>query len=677
MREPSAYMQILNLRLIVTACICAILVGCGGGGAGNTVLNDTPNTTVAAQVADITPDNAEDTVSVFVALDANGAASAVSGLFQTPEGQRIEGQQNFLASLKANARGAVQAASGNTCTSADLAARINQAHTPSSGNVVRIDLNACELELLPKIKGVAAVHADIPMSTQGSVTSSITTNTVRLGNDSVSASFNGAATQQNINSRAPDGAGHVIALMDSGVEARHPALGSSKVLSGACFSTATNGGRSFCPNGLGTDTTSSTAGASCAERWSGSRSEAITAGCSHGTAMAAAAAMNYNVGGVTAIGIAPNAQILPVQVFNQTTTSAGKTISASAGDLLASIEWVTLQAQQRRSNGQSPIVAMNMSLGGGSYTSACDSDYVGGLFKTAFTNLRAQGVLPIVATGNGGNKNAISFPACVSNTVSVSAAKLGYSDIASYANFSNQTKLIAIGGDIDGTGRYFMPVLCPTAGSYDCWQEVAGTSPATALASGGVAVLYSVKPDATLANVESALTTDIAALNLSNSTAMHLTVNDGAQNITRPALRLTASANRLVGSTESSSSSSGSNNNNTNNNSNTTVIAQAQVCVYGKPNYLGAKACTTQAYGSNAGSEYKDVYYRFSGKVGSISITDVRTKANLPSNTASVTIYTALSASSQSGAVNVSTANTTRLTIFNNPTIRMIRVQTQ
>jgi hypothetical protein len=668
-------MQYPHLRPIAAVCLSAILAGCGGGGGSSTALNDTPNPSVAAQVADITPDNADDTVSVFVALDTNGAASAVSSLFRSPDAQRIEDQQNFLASLKANAHGALQAANGGTCSTTDLATRINQAHTPNSGNVVRIDLNACELDILPQLKGVAAVHADIPMSTQGSIVSSITTDTVRLTNDSVNTSFNGATSQLAINSRAPDGAGQVIALMDSGVEARHPALGSSKVLSGACFSTATNGGRSFCPNGLGTDTTSSTAGASCAERWSGSRTEAITAGCGHGTAMAAAASMNYSVGGVTAKGIAPNAQVLPVQVFNQTTTTTGKTISASGGDLLAAIEWVTLQAQQRRQNGQSPIVAMNMSLGGGSYTTACDSDYVGSLFKTAFTNLRAQGVLPIVATGNGGTKNAISFPACVSNTVSVSAAKLGYSDVASYANFNNQTKLLAIGGDIDGSGRYFMPMLCPNAGSYDCWQEVAGTSPATALASGGVAVLYSVKPDATLANVESALTTDIAALNLTNSTAMHLTVNDGAQNITRPALRLTASANRLVGNTESTPTSSNTNNNNSSNNN--TVIAQAQICIFGKPNYLGGKACTTQAYGPNASAEYKDVFYRFSGKVGSISITDVQTRANLATYTASVTIYTALSASSQSGTVNASSTDTTRLTIFNNPTIRMIRVHTQ
>lgn len=663
----------LNFRSIVTALILAVLSGCGGGGGGssNTNLSDTPNPTVATQVADIAPDNTEDTVSVFVALDSSSTTvSGISTLLLTEDELRVQSQQNFLASLKVNAQsGALQAANGNTCTAADLATRINQAHTPSSGNVVRIDLNACELDLLPKLKGVAAVYADIPMSTQSldSTTLSKTTTAVKL-------SFDGITAQPTFNARAVDGTGQVIAIMDSGVEDRHPALGSSKVLSGACFSTASNGGHSFCPNGQNTDTSSSTAARSCADTWLGTRDQAIQAGCGHGTGMAAAASMRYTTSDNVVInGIAPNAQILPVQVFNQTITSSGnKTLSASAGDLLAGVEWLTNEAKRRRNAGLAPIVAMNMSLGGGSYTSACDSNYVGSLFKTAFTNLRNQGVLPIVATGNGGTKNAIAFPACVSNALSVSASKLGYSSLASYASFSNQTKLVALGGDVDGTGRYALPVLCTTSGDYDCWQEVAGTSPAAALTSGGVAALYSAKAGATLSDIESALTTDIAGLNLTGSSAMHLSVSDGSQTITRPALRLTASAYRLLGLTESGGSASSNNNTNTD-----PVITQAQICIFSKPDFLGGQACATQGYGPNASADSKDLYYRYTGKVGSIRITDVQTGTALATNKATVTIYTALSTTSQFGSVNATSADTTRLTVFNNPTIRMVRIKTQ
>lgn len=654
----------MNHRFVVPLVLTLILTGCGGGSGGN-ALSDVPNATVAAQVQDITPDNNDDTASVFVALDSSN--TSVSGLitaYQTADEQRVQSQKNFLASLQANAGQALNGATGGNCTTSDLATRINQAHTPSSGNVVRIDLNACELGLLPRIKGVSAVHADIPMSTQ-----SITSNTVSRTNDAIKLSFDGSTAQPTLNARVADGTGQVIALMDSGVENNHPALGNNKILNGVCFSTPSNGGKGFCPNGQSSDTTTSTAGRSCADTWSGTRDEAILAGCGHGTGMAAAAGMNYSANGVVAKGIAPNTQILPIQVFSETITSTGKSLSASAGDLLAGIEWVTNEARRRRAAGQAPIVAMNMSLGGGSYTAACDTDYVGSLFKTAFSNLRNQGVLPIVATGNGGTRNAISFPACVSNTLSVSAAKLNYSGLASYANFSAQTKLIALGGDVDGSGRYALPVLCPTANNFDCWQEVAGTSPATALTSGGVAALYSVKPNATLADVESALITDIAALGLSGSSAMHLSVNDGTQTLTRPALRLTASGYRLLGISESNGAASSTNNTN-----NDTAIAQAQICLFSKPGYVGAMACTTQAYDTGAANA---LFYRFTGKVGSVRITDVRTNANLAANKVTVTLYAALSTSSQSGSVSVSTADTTSLTIFNNPTIRMIRIQNQ
>lgn len=661
-------LTLLNSQRIVSALLFVLLSGCGGGGGGSNTLSDTPNPVVATQVADIAPSNTEDTVSVFVALDSNAAVSGVTALLLSEDELRAQSQQNFLNALKANAGNVLHAATSSTCTTADLASRITQAHTPSSGNAVRIDLNACELDLLPKLKGVSAVYSDIAMSTQGMASSTLSKST-----DAIKMSFDGVTAQPTLNTRTVDGNGQIIAILDSGVEDRHPALGSSKVLNGACFSTASNGGRSFCPNGQNTDTSSTTAARSCVDTWVGTRPEAIQAGCGHGTGMAAAASMRYTTSDNLVVnGIAPNAQILPVQVFNQTITSSGnKSISASAGDLLVAVEWVTAEAKRRRNANLTPIAAVNLSLGSGSYNEACDNNYVGSLFKTAFTNLRNQGVLPVVATGNGGTKNAISFPACVSNTLSVSAAKLGYSGLASYASFSAQAKLIALGGDVDGSGRYILPVLCSAAGSYDCWQEIAGTSPATALTSGGVAALLSAKVGATLTDVENALTTDIAALNLTGSSAMHLSVNDGSQIITKPTLRLTASAHRLLGLTESGGTTG------TSSSSGDPVITQAQICIFSKPNFLGGQACATQAYGANASAESKDQFYRYTGKVGAIRITDVQTNTALAANKATVTIYTALNTRSQSGSINATNADTTQLTIFNNPTINMIRIQTQ
>jgi hypothetical protein len=665
-------MQRIQQRLLTFVLVCTSLTGCGGGGSGNSSVTTTPNAIVAAQVADITPGNTQDTVSVFVALDNTTAISALDSVFQSSDQLRAQSQQNFLDNLQNVANSTLSAATGSTCTTSDLATRISQAHTPSSGNAVRIDLNACELALLSKLKGVTSIFPDIPMSTQSvaSATLSKTISTTKM-------SFNGSVEQPTLGANSADGAGQIVAILDTGVEERHPALGSSKVLSGACFSTASNSGHGFCPNGLSSDTTSALAARSCADTWSGTRAEAVQAGCGHGTSMAAAASMRYTSSDNVAIkGIAPNAQVLPVQVFNQSITSSGKALSSSAGDLLAAVEWLTTEAQRRRTAGLAPIVAMNMSLGGGSYTSACDSDYVGSLFKTAFTNLRIQGVLPVVAAGNGGTKNAISFPACVSNTVSVAAAKLNDTALASYSNFSSQVKLMAIGGDVDGTGRYVLPVLCATSGSFDCWQELAGTSPATALTTGGVAALFSVKTGASLSGVETALTTDIAALNLNGSSSLHLTVNDGTQNITRPALRLTASAYQLLNLTESNGSGTPPPSTVTPPVSDT-VISQAQICLFSTTGFKGTKACAVQGYGANAPSTSKDLFYRYFGRVGSISITDLQTGSDLASGTASVTIYAGLNALSRSASLNASNANTSSATGSVNPIIGMVRIQTQ
>ena len=653
------------LHLLLSVSLVAALQACGGGGGGGGSTSSNTDPTIAAQVQDIAPSNDQDTVSVFVALDTSTTLSAFfTGASE--EQQRAQRQADFLARLQDASRTPAGGVS-SSCAATDLVSRIQQAHSPSSGDAVRIDLNACELNLLPKLKGVNGVHADIALSTQ---TAAVSNADLVKTLDAVKMSYDGQTAYTPLNGYTANGQGRLIALLDSGVEVNHPALGNGKVLNGVCFSTASNGGIGFCPNGQNIDTTSGNAARSCVDAWSGTRTEALQAGCGHGTAMAGAMGMSYNVSGVTAQGVAPNVQILPVQVFSQSVTASGKSLTASAGDLLAGIEWVTREAQRRRSGNLTPIVAMNLSLGGGSYTSTCDGDYVGSLFKNAFNNLRAQGVLPIVAAGNGGTINAVSFPACVSNTVQVSAAKLGYTGLASYSNFSAQTKVIAIGGDVDGSGRYLMPMVCSTSGSYDCWQAVAGTSPATAFVSGGVAALYSVKPNSTLSEVESALTTDIAALNLSGSSAIHLTINDGNQSITRPALRLAASANRLWGTPES-----GGNTNTGNSITNDTNMSLAQICIYARANFAGGQACAIQGYGANATN--KDLFYRYDGKVGSIRITLPRSSTNLANGIATVTIYPAMTTNSLSGSVSVTNANTVRLTGANNPTIRMIRIQTQ
>lgn len=518
----------------VAAAGLVLLSGCGGGG-GSAVASADP--ALAAQISDIKPSDPADTVTVFVELSAPAAAAAAAADPAT----RQQLQAQFLEDLQ---KSAVRAASGvsssSSCDPSALASRIASAFKPTSGAAVRIELSSCELDLLPRMANVRGVHVDIPLDLNASAADALALEVQR--------SFGAGGPWPTLSGKTADGNDRIVALLDTGVEARHPAL-AGRVLQGACFSSTSAGSASLCPNGQSVDTSSASAGSSCGlaassgSAFADNRSLAIQIGCAHGTSMAGVATMDYSAtsGVATHGGMARRAKILPVQVFSRQTSGGTSRISSSSGDLLAALEWLALQADADAYRGK--IVAVNMSLGGGAYSRACDSDYVGSLFKTAFANLRARGVLPVVAAGNDGNRAAISFPACVSNAVAVAASRLNHAGLASYSNFSAQVKVIAPGGDVDGSGRYSMPALCASTSDFDCWQAAVGTSPATAMVSGTVAALRSVAPAASLAAVEAALITDLRS-NLPNLAKV---LTEPVSLLSRPALQANASAYSLLG----------------------------------------------------------------------------------------------------------------------------------
>lgn len=510
-------------RWLLTAVACIALAACGGGGgsAGNGI-----NATVAAQVQTLKPDNAEDSKGVFIELDTTQLSAAAQGAADA-SAQQLALQQAFLAQLVRAAQQPTVGATTASCDVTQLTQRIKDAYLPTSGAAVRLELNACEFDLLPGMALVKGVHPDTPLATQNTAT------TVSAINNAVKYGFDGSTSWPSFGGKVANGTGAVVAVMDTGVELKHPAL-QSKLVQGACFSTPTTGGTGFCGSSTA-DTTSTTAGQSCINSFgSTNRSAANSAGCGHGTSMAAVAAMNYSNGSVSAGGVAKGAQILPIQVFTGGISGGSASIYANSGDLLRAIEWLTTEAQRRNTNNLPRIAAVNMSLGGGQYASACDSDYTGNLFKTAFANLRAQGVLPVVAAGNEGQDTAVSFPACVSNVVAVGATQLGNGQIASYSNISSLVKVFAQGGDRGNT--YSMPTTSASASSLDAWAAGAGTSPATAMVSGAVTVLRQLKPTATLDEIETALKT---------SDKPSITDRTGATRSIAQ-LRLSAAANKLL-----------------------------------------------------------------------------------------------------------------------------------
>ncbi|HEX4351573.1 MAG TPA: S8 family serine peptidase, partial [Polyangiales bacterium] len=181
------------------------------------------------------------------------------------------------------------------------------------------------------------------------------------------------------------------------------------------------------------------------------------------------------------LGVAPSTKVLALDVF------AGS--GASSSTILQAVDWTI----QHRTNYN--IVAMNLSLGGGLFTSACTSD----VFASSLANARMAGIVPVVASGNDASSTSIASPACVPAAVSVGAVydsniggisfpTAGCSDSTTSADkiacFSNSNALLSV----------LAPGAPITAGGY----TMTGTSQATPHVAGALAVVRSAFPNEAL-----------------------------------------------------------------------------------------------------------------------------------------------------------------------------------
>lgn len=229
------------------------------------------------------------------------------------------------------------------------------------------------------------------------------------------------------------GSGYGVAVLDTGVDLTHAAF-AGKIVSQACYSTtssANGGSTSLCPGGVA-QSTANGSGDDCASSISG---------CGHGTHVAGIAAGNG--GGV--VGVARGAQIIAVKVFSRF-NSAGTCAPRSAPCVLAytsdQIKGLNRVLQLAQA-GSLKIASANMSLGGGSNSSTCDSDSR----KSVIDQLRALGVATVIASGNDGFDNAVGAPGCISTAITVGSTTK--SDVLSgFSNSSSVIDLLAPGSSI-------------------------------------------------------------------------------------------------------------------------------------------------------------------------------------------------------------------------------------
>src|SRR5262249_621806 len=132
------------------------------------------------------------------------------------------------------------------------------------------------------------------------------------------------------------------------------------------------------------------------------------------------------------------------------------------------------------------ISSVNMSLGGGTFTSSCDNTVPG--LTTIINSLRGADIATVIAAGNDGVTNAISFPGCISSAISVGSTTKS-NRVCSFSNSANSLSLLAPGSSIISS--------IPGGG----FATASGTSMATPHVTGALAVLKSAKPTASVAEL--------------------------------------------------------------------------------------------------------------------------------------------------------------------------------
>lgn len=229
------------------------------------------------------------------------------------------------------------------------------------------------------------------------------------------------------------GSSQAIVILDTGVDSDHDFLG-GRVVAEACFSTddPSNDTYTLCPDGteeqIGTG-----AGADCDG----------ASGCGHGTHVAGIAAGS----GVDRDGVAKGADIISIQVFSEFTdpddcgSNPAPCVRTYTSDLISAMEHVNDVLTNDHD-----IASVNMSLGGGEYTSTCDDD----IRKPIIDQLKTNNIVTVSSSGNDGYDDAIGAPACISSVIAVGNTDKS-DNVVSGSNSNSLVDILAPGTSINSS----------------------------------------------------------------------------------------------------------------------------------------------------------------------------------------------------------------------------------
>lgn len=305
------------------------------------------------------------------------------------------------------------------------------------------------------------------------------------------------------------GAGQTVAILDTGVDKNHSFL-TGRVVSEACFSTTSANTSSVCPGGAAQTTVP------------GSGLHCIAGGCEHGTHVAGIAAGK----GTSFSGVARDADIIAIQVFSRSDNAMvcgsepTPCVRSLQSDVIRGLERVLALAANFN------IAAVNLSLGGGKFTSTCDAQQAS--MKAVIDNLRSLGIATVISSGNNGFSDSLSAPACISSAISVGSTGDGSGSsvqdaVSGFSNSAGFLNLLAPGQFIHSS----LPL-----NNFETFQ---GTSMAAPHVAGAIAVIKSKVPSASVSQILSALTnTGVPVL-------------DPRNGLTRPRIQIDAALNALGG----------------------------------------------------------------------------------------------------------------------------------
>jgi hypothetical protein len=261
-----------------------------------------------------------------------------------------------------------------------------------------------------------------------------------------------------VHRRGLEGAGAVVAVLDSGVEVTHPDV-AGRVVAQQCFCAP-----NCCPNG---SEIQSGAGSAVTQQPHGIHVTGIIG----------------SAGIISAPGTAPAVRVVSVKVLDEENRGF-------LADWVAGLDWIILSRPD--------VQAVNMSLVSDAiFAGFCDqpedpNDLTGDIaaFAEAFATLRERDVLVFAATGNVGESNRIAAPGCIEDAVAVAGVDLN-GRLWRGTNISSATDLLApaVSVESDGVGGSLL--------------SLTGTSMSTAFATGTAALLLAMNPDIGADDLES------------------------------------------------------------------------------------------------------------------------------------------------------------------------------